>query len=188
MIDSGAEAASKVYCNNRLARLGIWATGRNWELPQHRNTFLCICGSLMFQADPNTAKERLEALNAKLVPPMRESEVANIIRSCLKTRYSWKNTTIAERLEMTPEEAEKFGATGTPRTDLPTAPRTRKYSHQKRDAESKAKRMTMLKRLSQCKAQDMNKSQAAKALGKSREWASVHWNDLDKESEDDNQS
>ena len=170
---------------NRLRRLMAWAAGRGWALTGHRNAFLCICGSLMAaEQQPESLEKRLMALNEQLSEPMRAAEVAAVARGCAKVPYRWRNKTIAERLDMTPEEAEKFGTDGQPGPIMPRKPRKspkkpRTDTHKKRDAATAAKRAALLEQLAACKAQGFTQQQAAEAVKMSRRWVQNHWHDMD---------
>lgn len=169
---------------NRLQRLAAWAEGRQWSIIGHRNTFLCICGSLLVAADPQNARKRLEDINAKLVPPMSAAEVITVFRGCTKARYRWRNSTIAKRLGMTDQEMADFGASGAPGPVLTrasayklaqqTGKDTRKQNRTRDEARAKAK-ADKLAALKEAKAQGMKKAQVARLLGVSRPWVDKYW-------------
>ena len=165
------ETASK----NRLRRLMAWASGRGWALTGHRNAFLCICGSLMVAEQPENLEKRLLALNEKLSEPMRAAEVAAVARGCAKVPYRWKNSTIAERLDMTEEEAANFGADGQPG---PVGCR-KSNGHEKRDAARAARKNAILEQLAACKSEGMTQKQAAEAVKMSLRWVKTHWHNMD---------
>lgn len=169
---------------NRLQRLAAWAEGRQWSIIGHRNTFLCICGSLLVAADPQNARKRLEDINAKLVPPMSAAEVITVFRGCTKARYRWRNSTIAKRLGMTDQEMADFGASGAPGPVLTrasayklaqqTGKDTRRQNRTRDEARAKAK-ADKLAALKEAKAKGAKKAQVARLLGVSRPWVDKYW-------------
>lgn len=178
----------QVTGENRLQRLLSWAEGRSWSIVGHRNAFLCICASLLVAADPSTARERLEEINARLTPPMRASEVSSVLNGCMKGQYRWRNSTIADRLGMTEQETADFGGSGaigpvlTSRSayqlSQETGRDTRKQNRTRDKARATAK-AAKLEELRQAKALGMKKAQVARLMGVSRKWVDKYW-DMDK--------
>ena len=106
---------------SRLDRLLDWAEGRKWELTSVRALFLFYCAVLLqHMAAQNIARE-LQHINAKLRNPLPNTEIIHIVPGLDRKAahsdepyvgyYIISNERIAEKLHMTPTEAERFCST-----------------------------------------------------------------------------
>ena len=57
---------------------------------------------------PEQVIERVQELGARCKPPLSGRECSDAVKSVVRRRYRFSNATIAQRLEITPEEAEQL--------------------------------------------------------------------------------
>lgn len=117
--------AQTAYTTGRLSRLLAWAASRGWDIKNSqsssgsgREVFLFVCGALMVQQGLS-ALESLWDINERLIVPIEDSRVQNIIDELTKKAengtaaqekyYCYSNLGIAEALDMTAEEMKIFG-------------------------------------------------------------------------------
>lgn len=109
---------TQVVAESRLERLKAWCAGRGYDIHGYRNTFLYICARTMIfnGVDKADLLTLVDDLNARLVEPLRTSEVRTITRSAITNDYPYphRNDRIIELLGMSDEEAQAFGKSSSP--------------------------------------------------------------------------
>lgn len=98
--------------NSRVRKLITWAERKNWDLNPGRHTFLFYLG-VAHQTGAAfdltcPSNYLLHEINQRLLEPLSREEVDAILSSLAKKTYRPRNTTIANKLNMTPEETNWF--------------------------------------------------------------------------------